>query len=114
MRRLWMPPATSLAWLRIIPFGVARQHAGPARRRASQTTQIQAAEPFQQVQQQCVPPPEDRLPRPPLAPDLLHQRLDLDLQGRAGEIPSGVTEGRPRCFAQVVQAAVEQVDVLSS
>jgi hypothetical protein len=50
----------------------------------------------------------------PLAPHLLHQRLDLDLQRRPGERPPGVAEGRPRRLAQIVQRAIEEVDVLSA
>jgi hypothetical protein len=44
---------------------------------------------------------------PPLAGDLLDQRLDFDLEGRAGQGAARIAECRARGFAEVVQGAVE-------
>jgi hypothetical protein len=55
----------------------------------------------------------ERVPPPALAPHLLHQGLDLDLQRGAGEVASGVAERRPRRLRQVVQGAIQQINVVS-
>ncbi len=70
-----------------------------------------AAEALQQIEHHCVAAGEDPVPHPAHAPDLLDQRLDLDFQRRAGQVASGIAEGRPRRLGQIVQHPEELGDV---
>lgn len=93
---------------------VAREDARPEGMGAAQAAQILAAEAFQEIEQAGVAGAVDTLPAAALAPDPLDQGLDLDLQGGAGEVAAGVAEGGARRLAQVVDGAVEEIDVLSA